>query len=163
MIATGVPVKRLADLDGQSAEAHALCREGAILRRSGSAALDLAYVAAGRLDGFWEWGLRPWDIAAGILLVREAGGIRIVAAAEAQDAVLGRASIFFAYLIALLVVGYLFGQMVALPLFIAAYLWRWGGYGWPVSFGYALAGWTVLYLFYGKVMNVFWHQPLLFG
>jgi myo-inositol-1(or 4)-monophosphatase len=45
------------------------------LRRSGSAALDLAYVAAGRLDGFWEWGLQPWDIAAGILLVREAGGI----------------------------------------------------------------------------------------
>lgn len=75
MIATGVPAKRLADLDAQTAESHALCREGAILRRSGSAALDLAYVAAGRLDGFWEWGLRPWDIAAGILLVREAGGI----------------------------------------------------------------------------------------
>ena len=40
----------------------------------GSAALDLAYVAAGRYDGFWESGLQPWDIAAGILLVREAGG-----------------------------------------------------------------------------------------
>jgi len=43
-------------------------------RRFGSAALDLAYVAAGRYDGFWEFGLSPWDIAAGILLVREAGG-----------------------------------------------------------------------------------------
>ncbi|MGH7059783.1 MAG: inositol monophosphatase family protein, partial [Stellaceae bacterium] len=44
------------------------------IRRMGAAALDLAYVAAGRLDGFWEFGLAPWDIAAGILLVREAGG-----------------------------------------------------------------------------------------
>ena len=44
------------------------------IRRIGSAALDLAYVAAGRFDGFWEFGLSPWDIAAGILLVREAGG-----------------------------------------------------------------------------------------
>ena len=44
------------------------------LRRLGSAALDLAYVAAGRMDGFWEDTLSPWDIAAGIILVREAGG-----------------------------------------------------------------------------------------
>jgi myo-inositol-1(or 4)-monophosphatase len=45
------------------------------VRRAGSAALDLAYVAAGRLDGFWEIGLKPWDIAAGALLIREAGGL----------------------------------------------------------------------------------------
>jgi len=45
------------------------------VRRAGSAALDLAYVAAGRLDGFWEFGLQPWDIAAGALIVQEAGGI----------------------------------------------------------------------------------------
>jgi myo-inositol-1(or 4)-monophosphatase len=44
------------------------------IRQSGSAALDLAYVAAGRYDGFWQFGLSPWDIAAGMLLVREAGG-----------------------------------------------------------------------------------------
>ncbi|MCX7116978.1 MAG: inositol monophosphatase family protein [Legionellales bacterium] len=44
------------------------------IRRTGSAALDLAYVASGRLDGFWEFGLRPWDIAAGSLLIQEAGG-----------------------------------------------------------------------------------------
>ena len=43
-------------------------------RRLGSAAIDLAWVAAGRLDGFWEMGLRPWDVAAGQLLVEEAGG-----------------------------------------------------------------------------------------
>ena len=45
------------------------------IRRMGSAALDLAYVAAGRLDGFWEAGLNPWDIAAGTLLIRESGGL----------------------------------------------------------------------------------------
>ncbi|NQV56479.1 MAG: inositol monophosphatase, partial [Rhodospirillales bacterium] len=45
------------------------------IRRFGSAALDLAFVAAGRLDGFWETGLKSWDIAAGIILVREAGGL----------------------------------------------------------------------------------------
>lgn len=47
----------------------------ASVRRTGSAALDLAYVASGRLDGFWEFGLRPWDIAAGALLIQEAGGL----------------------------------------------------------------------------------------
>ncbi len=45
------------------------------VRRAGSAALDLAYVAAGRLDGFWEIGLSPWDIAAGSLMITEAGGL----------------------------------------------------------------------------------------
>ncbi|HKE06737.1 MAG TPA: inositol monophosphatase family protein, partial [Candidatus Acidoferrum sp.] len=44
------------------------------VRRDGSAALDLAYVAAGRFDGFWEFGLKPWDTAAGVVLVEEAGG-----------------------------------------------------------------------------------------
>jgi myo-inositol-1(or 4)-monophosphatase len=57
-----------------SQEMAALTPVTAGLRRYGSAALDLAYVAAGRFDGFWEWGLNPWDIAAGIVLVREAGG-----------------------------------------------------------------------------------------
>lgn len=52
----------------------ALVRRGIPIRRLGSAALDLAYVAAGRFDGFWEVGLQPWDIAAGVLLVAEAGG-----------------------------------------------------------------------------------------
>ena len=44
------------------------------IRRPGSAAIDLCYVAAGRFDGFWEEGLKPWDTAAGILIVKEAGG-----------------------------------------------------------------------------------------
>ncbi|MBM2815075.1 MAG: inositol monophosphatase [Ignavibacteria bacterium] len=52
-----------------------IIREGIPVRRLGSAALDLAYVACGRFDGFWEIDLNPWDVAAGILLVREAGGL----------------------------------------------------------------------------------------
>ena len=52
----------------------AVSRLAQAVRRDGSAALDLAYVAAGRYDAFWEWGLASWDVAAGILLVREAGG-----------------------------------------------------------------------------------------
>lgn len=54
---------------------EALFGKCAGVRRTGSAALDLAYVASGRLDGFWEFGLRPWDIAAGALMIREAGGL----------------------------------------------------------------------------------------
>jgi myo-inositol-1(or 4)-monophosphatase len=62
-----------------AAEAHARAIEAILLatggvRQAGAAALDLAYVAAGRYDGFWQKGLSPWDMAAGILLVREAGG-----------------------------------------------------------------------------------------
>ena len=52
----------------------AVTKSGAQIRRDGSAALDLAYVAAGRFDGFFELGLKPWDIAAGELIVKEAGG-----------------------------------------------------------------------------------------
>jgi myo-inositol-1(or 4)-monophosphatase len=54
------------------------------VRRWGAAALDLAYVAAGRYDGYWERGLNAWDIAAGILLVREAGGL-VQPIREGQD------------------------------------------------------------------------------
>ncbi len=54
---------------------EALANEGTSIRSTGSAALDLAYVASGRLDGFWKLGLKPWDIAAGSLLIQEAGGL----------------------------------------------------------------------------------------
>ena len=53
------------------------------LRRFGSAALDMAFVAAGRFDGYWERGLKPWDMAAGQIIVREAGGI--VSGIEGDD------------------------------------------------------------------------------
>jgi myo-inositol-1(or 4)-monophosphatase len=57
------------------AEIEAVLAAGAAVRRFGAAALDLCYVAAGRFDGFWEAGLKPWDVAAGLLIVREAGGL----------------------------------------------------------------------------------------
>ncbi|MGF1607597.1 MAG: inositol monophosphatase family protein [Rhodothalassiaceae bacterium] len=74
LLATGIPFKGRPDHARWLAEAEAFMPTVAGIRRYGSAALDLAYVAAGRYDGFWEDGLNPWDIAAGILLVREAGG-----------------------------------------------------------------------------------------
>jgi len=75
LLGTGFPFRRSGLLDDYLAMFRALFIETSGVRRAGSAALDLAYVAAGRLDGFWEIGLKPWDIAAGDLLIREAGGI----------------------------------------------------------------------------------------
>ncbi len=74
VIGTGMPFGVRADQRGYSDTLSAIMGATSGVRRMGSAALDLAYVAAGRYDGFWEFGLSPWDIAAGILLVREAGG-----------------------------------------------------------------------------------------
>lgn len=73
-LATGFPSKNKAlfpDFDATFQAIYPHCRE---VRRMGSAALDLAYTAAGRYDGFWEFNLSPWDLAAGALLVLEAGG-----------------------------------------------------------------------------------------
>jgi len=77
IFATGIPfIGRGSDEDHAlfSRELFNIMGVSAGVRRFGSAALDLAYVAAGRFDGYWEHGLKSWDIAAGILLVREAGG-----------------------------------------------------------------------------------------
>jgi myo-inositol-1(or 4)-monophosphatase len=74
MLGTGFPYRQRRHLDAQLDMTRALLVEAEDIRRTGSAALDLAYVAAGRLDGYFEIGLNPWDMAAGILLVREAGG-----------------------------------------------------------------------------------------
>ena len=75
ILATGFPFKNKTHLPAHAAMVTALLAEAADIRRTGSAALDLAYVAAGRFDGFFEIGLKPWDIAAGELIVREAGGL----------------------------------------------------------------------------------------
>jgi myo-inositol-1(or 4)-monophosphatase len=74
VIGTGIPHIGRGDAAGWTKIYSALSGEVAGIRRMGSAALDLAWVAAGRFDGFWEDDLDPWDSAAGILLVREAGG-----------------------------------------------------------------------------------------
>jgi myo-inositol-1(or 4)-monophosphatase len=74
LIATGVPYKGHGDLSRFQKVLELVAPEVAGIRRFGSAALDLAWVAAGRYDGFWEEDLQLWDVAAGLLLVREAGG-----------------------------------------------------------------------------------------
>lgn len=75
LLGTGFPFREQHHLPAYLEMFRAFSSQVADLRRPGSAALDLAYVAAGRLDGFWEIGLKPWDMAAGVLLVQEAGGI----------------------------------------------------------------------------------------
>lgn len=75
IFATGVPFAGSKALPQSLSEHAALLPRCAGVRRWGAAALDLAYVAAGRYDGYWERGVQPWDIAAGSLLVREAGGM----------------------------------------------------------------------------------------
>ena len=74
IFATGVPFGAKTTLPATLKDLARLMPICAGVRRWGSAALDLAYVAAGRVDGYWERGIQPWDVAAGILLVREAGG-----------------------------------------------------------------------------------------
>ncbi|MCB1758555.1 MAG: inositol monophosphatase [Gammaproteobacteria bacterium] len=75
LVGTGFPYREQRHLDTYLAMFKRMVQETAGVRRPGSAALDLAYVAAGRIDGFWELGLSQWDIAAGALLVKEAGGV----------------------------------------------------------------------------------------
>ncbi|MBF0264614.1 MAG: inositol-1-monophosphatase [Gammaproteobacteria bacterium] len=75
LLGTGFPFKQQQHLDIYLETFKAVFPMTAGIRRPGSAALDLAYVAAGRLDGFWEIGLNDWDMAAGTLLVHEAGGL----------------------------------------------------------------------------------------
>ena len=75
LLGTGFPFKTDLHLDAYLGMFRALTTECAGIRRAGAAALDLAYVAAGRLDGYWEIGIMEWDMAAGILLVKEAGGV----------------------------------------------------------------------------------------
>jgi myo-inositol-1(or 4)-monophosphatase len=74
VIGTGMPYGTHGDKPSYIATLAAIMAATSGVRRMGAAALDLAYVAAGRFDGFWEFGLSPWDVAAGLLLVREAGG-----------------------------------------------------------------------------------------
>ena len=75
LLGTGFPFRSEEYLDDYLGMFRSLCAATSGIRRPGSAALDLAYVAAGRLDGFWEIGLKEWDMAAGVLLIQEAGGV----------------------------------------------------------------------------------------
>lgn len=74
LVATGAPLRGKENRDRFNAEFAAMQNAGFALRRFGAAALDLAYVGAGRHEGYWERNLKPWDVAAGALIVKEAGG-----------------------------------------------------------------------------------------
>ena len=75
LVGTGFPFRELDRLELYSRQLQSMMKTCAGVRRAGAAALDLAYVACGRLDAFWELGLSPWDMAAGALLITEAGGL----------------------------------------------------------------------------------------
>jgi len=75
LIGTGFPYRQIDHLDTYLAMMRDMICNTAAIRRAGAASLDLAWVAAGRMDGFWELGLGPWDMAAGALLILEAGGM----------------------------------------------------------------------------------------
>lgn len=94
VFATGVPFGSKKTLPAMVRDLSRLMPMTAGMRRWGAAALDLAYVAAGRLDGFWERELRPWDMAAGMLIVREAGGL--VEAVRAGESVFESGSVLCA-------------------------------------------------------------------
>ena len=75
LVGTGIPFREVAHIDRYLGQLKAIMQGASGVRRAGAAALDLAYVACGRLDAFWELGLAPWDMAAGALLIQEAGGL----------------------------------------------------------------------------------------
>ena len=84
LVGTGFPYRVFKHLDTYLSIFRELTQKTSGVRRPGAAALDLAYVAAGRLDAFWEFGLAPWDMAAGSLLITEAGGLICDLAGEAD-------------------------------------------------------------------------------
>jgi myo-inositol-1(or 4)-monophosphatase len=75
LLATGFAYDRIERLDNNYAEFAHFSHRSHGVRRAGAAALDLAFVASGRVDGYWERGLQPWDLAAGVVLVEQAGGL----------------------------------------------------------------------------------------
>lgn len=83
LIGTGFPFRQFDNVDAYLGMFKEITQKSAGIRRPGAASLDLAYVAAGRLDGFWEMGLSPWDMAAGALIIQEAGGLISDLAGEA--------------------------------------------------------------------------------
>ncbi len=91
LIGTGFPFREGAAFDEYLTQLHRLMPKTAGLRRPGSAALDLAYVAAGFYDGFWEMKLNQWDMAAGALLIMEAGGL--VTGIDGEDSYMDSGSI----------------------------------------------------------------------
>ena len=88
---------------------------------------------------------------------REAGSLMAAVRAASEKAALQNALYFLGYLTAIIVGTLVLGQKIVLPIFIGMYLWRWGGYGWRVSVGYAVGGWVFIVGFYDLTLHVFFH------
>ncbi|MEP4380446.1 MAG: tripartite tricarboxylate transporter permease [Alphaproteobacteria bacterium] len=104
-----------------------------------------------------------FDVRSSRQFVAASSGLSAGLAAASEKAVLGRAMIFFGYLLCIILITLVAGQIVGLLAFIAAYLVRWGGYGWRVSLLYTGICGAFLYGFYGEVMHIFWHPSMLDG
>ena len=92
-----------------------------------------------------------------VATLKEHGSLLVAWKHTAEKAFLKRASVFFAYLVGMLLVMLVVGQKVALPLFIALYLIRWGDYSWRAAAVYAVGGYVILVGFYDQIMHLFWH------
>ncbi len=93
--------------------------------------------------------------------IRQYGSFSRAWSHTSEEVVFDRAAIFFGYLIAMLLIMLVIGQKLALPLFMAVYLIRWGKYDWRIALSYAAGGWVVLVGFYDRIMNLFWHSAWL--
>ena len=91
------------------------------------------------------------------------GGLSKAWKVAAKKALLDRAVIFFCYLLSMIIVMLLVGQKFALPLFIIAYLIRWGGYSWRVAAGYAFGGWVMIIGFYDRTLDLLWYPSWISG
>lgn len=107
------------------------------------------------------WSVLFVDVKATLRFTADHNGVKGAMAAAFEKALFRDAGVFFGYLLAILLLTFLAGQIVALLAFIAIYLWRWGGYGWKISLGYAAICFLFLYGFYDQIMNVLWHPSLL--
>ena len=94
---------------------------------------------------------------------REAPDWRAVIERGATQAFLPRACRFFGYLIAVVLLTFVVGQKITLPIFVGVYLWRWGGYSWRIAIGYAIGAWAFIVGFYDQIMNLLFHPSWLYG
>lgn len=93
--------------------------------------------------------------------LRKHSGFRNAWVLASKEAILNRAMVFFTYLAAMIFIMPVIGQKLAIPLFIAIYLLRWGNYSWRLAIGYAIGGWIILVGFYDRIMHLFWYPSWL--
>ena len=103
------------------------------------------------------------DARQSVTAISQAGGLGSALRVAQEKAVLGPAILFFVYVVVMVAMSGVVGQIAAMVLFIMIYLWRWGGYGWKMVLGYGLSAWIYLYVFYDRIMHVYWKPSMLDG